>query len=126
MALLDESLLATGPLVVGATGGSGTRVVARILREATLFTGSDLNESEDAWKLGDYGDRWINLYPAPVVTPGTGGDGDARRPGTGAARPLRPRRRHGEAVGLEGAAQHLSAALLPPSPAPAALPACRP
>ena len=68
MALLDESLLATGPLVVGATGGSGTRVVARILREAGLFTGSELNESEDAWKLGDYGDRWINLYA------GSGGD----------------------------------------------------
>lgn len=51
-----------GPLVVGATGGSGTRVVARILREAGLFTGEALNESEDAWKLGDYSDRWINVY----------------------------------------------------------------
>jgi len=37
-------------------------VVARILREAGLFTGSELNESEDAWKLGDFSDRWINVY----------------------------------------------------------------
>ncbi len=55
-------MLDSGPAVVGATGGSGTRVVARFLRDAGLFTGSELNESEDAWKLGDYSDRWINDY----------------------------------------------------------------
>ena len=27
-----------------------------------LFTGTELNESEDAWKLGDYSDRWIDIY----------------------------------------------------------------
>lgn len=59
---LPPELLESGPSVVGATGGSGTRVVARILREAGLFTGTDLNESEDAWKFGDYSDRWINVY----------------------------------------------------------------
>jgi len=48
--------------VIGATGGSGTRVVARILREAGLFTGAELNESEDAWKLGEYSDHWINVF----------------------------------------------------------------
>jgi len=37
-------------------------VVARILRESGLFTGSALNESEDAWKLGDFSDRWIDVY----------------------------------------------------------------
>ena len=36
--------------------------MARILRLAGLFTGAELNESEDAWKLGDYSDRWINAY----------------------------------------------------------------
>jgi len=60
--LLPQALLDSGPAVVGATGGSGTRVVARVLREAGLFTGSDLNESEDAWKLGDFSDRWINVW----------------------------------------------------------------
>jgi sulfotransferase family protein len=48
--------------VVGATGGSGTRVVARILRRAGLFVGTELNESEDAVELGAYSDRWINAY----------------------------------------------------------------
>ena len=37
-------------------------MVALILRRAGLYTGSELNESEDAWKLGDYSDRWINTY----------------------------------------------------------------
>lgn len=59
---LPEGLLETGPAVVGATGGSGTRVVARILREAGLFTGTELNESEDAWKFGDFSDRWIDVF----------------------------------------------------------------
>ena len=37
-------------------------MVARVLRLAGLFTGTELNESEDAWKLGNYSDRWINKY----------------------------------------------------------------
>jgi hypothetical protein len=60
--VLPARLLELGPALVGATGGSGTRVVARVLRLADLYTGADLNESEDAWKLGDYSDRWINEY----------------------------------------------------------------
>lgn len=36
--------------------------MARILRQSGLFIGTGLNESEDAWKLGDYSDRWINAY----------------------------------------------------------------
>ena len=54
-------MLDTGPAVVGATGGSGTRVVARILRHAGLFIGTELNQMEDALKLGGYSDRWINV-----------------------------------------------------------------
>jgi hypothetical protein len=61
---LSPALLAAGPLVVGATGGSGTRVVARILEQAGLFVGAELNESHDAWRFGDYSDRWINTYLA--------------------------------------------------------------
>ena len=47
-------------------------MVARILRQSGLFIGTELNESEDAWKFGDYSDRWINTYlshkdePMPV------------------------------------------------------------
>ena len=54
-------MLDLGPAVVGATGGSGTRAVARILRGAGLFIGTELNESEDAWKFGGYSDRWIDV-----------------------------------------------------------------
>ena len=70
--LLDTRLRELGPGVVGATGGSGTRVIARILRRAGLFVGTELNESEDAWKLGAYSDRWINPYlSSPAELPGT-------------------------------------------------------
>jgi Sulfotransferase family len=60
-----------GPNAIGATGGSGTRVVARIVREAGMFTGADLNAYEDALPFGAYSDRWINDFvraggqPAP-------------------------------------------------------------
>src|SRR3989304_2091874 len=54
-----------GPCIMGATGGSGTRVVARIARRAGLFIGNDLNISDDALPFGDYSDHWINSYLAP-------------------------------------------------------------
>lgn len=71
--VLSDELASTGPNVVGATGGSGTRVVARILRTAGLYTGEKLNAYEDAVELGFYSDRWIDGYveaggePAPAT-----------------------------------------------------------
>jgi Sulfotransferase family len=53
-----------GPSVIGATGGSGTRIVARIARESRLFTGARLNAYEDALPFGEYSDRWINEFVA--------------------------------------------------------------
>ena len=53
---------ASGPVVIGATGGSGTRVVARIARLTGLFIGNDLNPAEDALPVAEYYDRWINPY----------------------------------------------------------------
>jgi Sulfotransferase family len=47
---------------MGATGGSGTRVVARIARRAGLFIGTNLNPAEDALEIAEYYDRWINPY----------------------------------------------------------------
>lgn len=44
MPLSDD---ATGPIVVGGLGGSGTRVVAQILRDAGVYMGSELNEPLD-------------------------------------------------------------------------------
>jgi Sulfotransferase family len=63
-----------GPNVIGATGGSGTRVIASIVRSAGMFIGSELNAYEDAVDFGRYSDRWINTYvaarqaPPPEVT----------------------------------------------------------
>ncbi len=51
-----------GPYVIGATGGSGTRVVARMVRRAAMFVGTNLNESDDALCFGDYSDRWIDPF----------------------------------------------------------------
>jgi len=65
---------APGPNVIGATGGSGTRVIASIVRSAGMFIGTDLNAYEDAVEFGGFSDRWINTYveagqaPAPEVT----------------------------------------------------------
>jgi GT2 family glycosyltransferase len=49
-----------GPGVIGATGGSGTRVVARIVGQAGMFIGSDLNRSEDALDFAAFADRWLD------------------------------------------------------------------
>jgi Sulfotransferase family len=49
--------------VIGATGGSGTRVVARIVKRAGMFLGSGgLNESEDSLCIADFYDRWLNEW----------------------------------------------------------------
>jgi hypothetical protein len=48
--------------VIGATGGSGTRVLAGIVRAGGLFTGTRLNDYEDAVDFGAYSDRWINPW----------------------------------------------------------------
>jgi len=53
-----------GPCVIGATGGSGTRVVARIVRAAGLYIGEKLNPYEDAVELGFYSDRWVDRFVA--------------------------------------------------------------
>jgi hypothetical protein len=57
-----EWLSGLAPNAIGATGGSGTRVVGRIVREAGLFTGTNLNNYEDALDFGGFSDRWINTF----------------------------------------------------------------
>jgi hypothetical protein len=57
-----SALAGHGPNVVGATGGSGTRAVARALRAAGMFVGVDLNRSEDAVQFAAFSDRWIDRY----------------------------------------------------------------
>jgi hypothetical protein len=53
-----------GPNVIGATGGSGTRVLARVVRRAGMYIGSDVNRSEDALDFAALSDRWVNTVAA--------------------------------------------------------------
>ena len=57
-----DSLAALDPRVIGATGGSGTRVVGRIVRAGGMYIGTNLNDYQDALDLGGYSDRWINEF----------------------------------------------------------------
>jgi len=51
--------------VIGATGGSGTRVLAAIVQRAGMFIGSDLNRSLDALDFAAFFDRWVGREPTP-------------------------------------------------------------
>ncbi len=53
------------PLVIGAMGGSGTRVIARIVKHASYFMGTNLNTSEDAMDFVEFYDRWIDCFLRP-------------------------------------------------------------
>jgi sulfotransferase family protein len=57
-----ERVTTTGPLVIGATGGSGTRVVARLARHAGFDLGRNLNSAEDALEFYSFHDKWINRF----------------------------------------------------------------
>jgi hypothetical protein len=59
----------TAPVVIGGTGGSGTRVVARIVRHAGFFIGRNLNDYEDAMEFVETNDRWINRYSLRDIAP---------------------------------------------------------
>ena len=50
----------TAPVIVGATGGSGTRVFHAILQQAGIFMGTRLNHAGDAMDLEPFLDRQIN------------------------------------------------------------------
>lgn len=58
-----------GPCVIGATGGSGTRVIASVVRSAGMFIGTKLNAYEDAVEFGSFSDRWINTYVGAGQSP---------------------------------------------------------
>jgi hypothetical protein len=59
---LNEVVTMSGPLVIGATGGSGTRVVARLARHAGYDLGRNLNEAEDALEFYSFHEKWINPF----------------------------------------------------------------
>jgi hypothetical protein len=53
---------ASRPLVILGTGGSGTRAVASLAREAGYYMGSNLNPAGDSLDLGRPMGRWPNRY----------------------------------------------------------------
>jgi hypothetical protein len=53
---------AESPLVILGTGGSGTRAVASLAREAGYYMGSNLNPAGDSLDLGRLMRRWPNRY----------------------------------------------------------------
>jgi len=56
--------MTSSPLIIGATGGSGTRVVARLARHAGYDLGRNLNEAEDALEFYSFHEKWINPFVA--------------------------------------------------------------
>ncbi len=52
----------TPPLIIGGTGGSGTRMFARVVRLAGYYMGAKVNISEDAMCFPVFYDRWINAF----------------------------------------------------------------
>jgi hypothetical protein len=52
------------PIVVGATGGSGTRVIASLLQRAGVFMGADVNGAGDSLPIALFLDLWVNVYAA--------------------------------------------------------------
>jgi hypothetical protein len=59
---LPPDILAKGPIIIGATGGSGTRVVAKIIRDAGVYQGKQFNRAGDSVQVGRPAAAWINDY----------------------------------------------------------------
>lgn len=63
--MLAERFRARGwsaPVVIGGTGGSGTRVVAHLVRSLGVALGANLNEAGDAIEFGWLYDKYVNPY----------------------------------------------------------------
>lgn len=56
--------MSVGPLVIGGTGGSGTRLFTTLAQSAGVQMGTLLNESEDQLEVAAFLDRWINRWLA--------------------------------------------------------------
>jgi hypothetical protein len=50
------------PVIIGGTGGSGTRAVAQVLASAGIFMGSHLNDASDAKPLARFDTLWGERY----------------------------------------------------------------
>ena len=57
-----EGTAREAPVVIGATGGSGTRVFAVACEAAGYYFGTRLNEAHDAKAFVDFYERWIDTF----------------------------------------------------------------
>ncbi|HET7625221.1 MAG TPA: sulfotransferase [Verrucomicrobiae bacterium] len=57
------------PVIIGATGGSGTRVITRIARQAGYYMGKNLNVSEDALEFSRLYNFWLNRLIRESLSP---------------------------------------------------------
>jgi hypothetical protein len=62
--ILPPELLARGPIVIGATGGSGTRVLAKIIRDSGVYTGRKFTYALDSTEISQPSLPWIDKYIA--------------------------------------------------------------
>lgn len=62
---IEERLRANPPLIIGGTGGSGTRVVVRLCQAAGWFMGDDLTRSADAPEGTWWVRRWVERATGP-------------------------------------------------------------
>ncbi len=61
--IAPQAVAALGtPCIIGATGGSGTRVFARIARAGGMYIGTKLAPSEDALPFREFFERWVNAF----------------------------------------------------------------
>ena len=68
--MLDDRLARFGPNVIGGSNGSGTRLLARIVRHGGMFIGTNLHpKSEDSKDFLRFGKRWTPEYKAAQTTP---------------------------------------------------------
>ena len=58
-----------GPCVIAAVGGSGTRVLAAVVRQAGMWIGANLNGPLDALDFADYCARWIPTFRGGATHP---------------------------------------------------------
>jgi hypothetical protein len=58
----DWGPLSPPPIIVGAVGGSGTRVLTRLIHRAGVFVGSRLNEARDSEPIMEFYDGWLRGY----------------------------------------------------------------
>ena len=58
------------PIIIGAVGGSGTRIFTKIIRYAGIYMGSDLNEAEENEDNKSFYRAWLPLYLMKTGQPG--------------------------------------------------------